>query len=228
MRAWIAAPWKDLMDGLDSVLEGKAPRLAQVMFGLLAGWWVYVPIHELSHAAACWMAGGEVSRLEIDPMYGGGALASILPWVTSGSEYAGRLSGFDTHGSDLRYLITDLGPFVWCPLGVGLLLAAARRRRALAWGFALPWAFAPFLSLPGDAYEMGSIVVTRLPGWGGLSGIVRGDDALAILPQAVSAAARTAWGAALLLGAGWAFAWYFGCRALASRLAGGEAPPATG
>ena len=84
MRAWVAAPWKDLMSGLDSVLEGKAPRLAQVMIGLLAGWWVYVPVHELSHAGACWMAGGTVSRLEIDPMYGGGALASIVPWVTKG------------------------------------------------------------------------------------------------------------------------------------------------
>ena len=37
---------------------------------------------------------------------------TLALFVVSGSEYAGRLSGFDTRGSDWIYLATDLGPFV--------------------------------------------------------------------------------------------------------------------
>src|SRR5258708_7146966 len=78
--------------------------LAWAGAGLLAGGWVYVPAHELLHAAACRLAGGEVRRLEIAPLYGGTALARLLPFVAAGGDYAGRLSGFDTRGSDLVYL----------------------------------------------------------------------------------------------------------------------------
>jgi hypothetical protein len=73
---------------------------------LLLSWWVYVPIHELAHAWGCLLAGGEVTRLEIDWIYGASLLARVFPYVTVGSEYAGRLSGFDNRGSDLTYLVT--------------------------------------------------------------------------------------------------------------------------
>jgi hypothetical protein len=46
-------------------------------------------------------------------------------------------------------------------------------------GAALPIAFAPFISLPGDYYEMGSIIVSRLftsAGWAAGAERWRGDD----------------------------------------------------
>ena len=118
------------------------------------------------HAAACEATGGGVTRLEIDRLYGGALLARAFPFVVPASEYAGRLSGFDTRGSDLIYLATDLGPFLLTLFpGVWALRRAARARRAALFGAALPFALAPFLSLSGDAYEIGSILVTRLPPW---------------------------------------------------------------
>jgi hypothetical protein len=82
-----------------------------------------------------------------------------------GSEYAGRLSGFDTRGSDVTYLITCAAPFVLTvAVGVPLLRAVPRLRgvrRGLALGAAVPVAFAPLVSLTGDYYEMGSILVSR-------------------------------------------------------------------
>jgi hypothetical protein len=189
-----------------------------VFLGLLAGWWVYVPLHELLHAAACTAAGGAVSRLEIDGLYGGALLARIFPFVVSGSEYAGRLSGFDTRGSDLIYLATDLGPFVLTLFpGVWLLRRAAAARRPLLFGASLPFAMAPFLSLTGDAYEIGSILITRLPPWA-RDGLLRGDDLFAKGAELARTPGAPWAGFALaaLLGAAWAFLTW----ALGSALAG--------
>ena len=123
-------------------------------------------MHELLHAAACRASGGEVTRLEIDRLYGGALLARVFPFVVPASEYAGRLSGFNTRGSDLIYLATDLGPFLLTLFpGVWALRRAAAARSAALFGAALPFALAPFLSLTGDAYEIGSILATRLPPW---------------------------------------------------------------
>ncbi len=201
--------------------------------GLLAGWWAYVPAHELLHAAACRAAGGEVRRLEIAPLYGGAALARVLPFVAAGAEYAGRLAGFDTRGSDLVYLATDLGPFLLTLVpGVWWLRRAARGRRAFAFGAALPVALAPLLSLTGDAYEIGSILVTRLPPWSGPAarGLLRGDDLWLRLKAIAGAAAAAlpgsaAWqpwlGAALAAAAGLAWALLtYGAGAALARLAG--------
>ena len=176
----LALPAREILAGLEGVLgtekRGGGLRLATVFAGLIAGWFLYVPVHELLHAAGCRLAGGAVSRLEIAPMYGGALLARVLPFVVSGGEYAGRLSGFDTRGSDWIYLATDLGPFVLTLFpGVWLWRMAARRRRCFAFGFVLPLAMAPFLSLPGDAYEIGSLLVTHLPTWQGVE-VLRGDD----------------------------------------------------
>src|ERR1051325_6446569 len=108
---FFSLPVADLLRGQQRVLR-RGSDLAWLLGGLLAGWWVYVPIHELLHAAGCLAAGGAVSRLEIDTIYGGALLARVFPWVVAGSDYAGRLSGFDTRGSDAIYLVTDLLPFV--------------------------------------------------------------------------------------------------------------------
>ena len=207
------------------MLVAGVRSLLLVGAGLLAGWWVYVPLHELLHALGCWLAGGEVTRLEIAPLYGARWLARIFPFVTSGGEYAGRLSGFDTHGSDWVYALTDLAPFGLTLFpGFWWLRRAARAGRPIAFGAALPAAFGPVLSLTGDAYELGSLAVVHLPFWHGRRVLV-GDDLVAKLSEVVG---RGESGllpgliAAALLGLVWAFAWILLAGAVATRL--GEPP----
>ena len=152
------------------------------MLGLGVSWWVYVPIHELLHALACLATGGQVTELEIDYLYGGAFWASLAPWITAGSDYAGRLSGFDTGGCDLVYLATVLGPYVLTIFpGVLWLRWAGRQGHSLAFGASLPLALAPFMSLPGDAYEVASILVTRIPPWTDAADVLRGDDVFLVV-----------------------------------------------
>ncbi|MEO7793137.1 MAG: hypothetical protein ABIV06_00065, partial [Thermoanaerobaculia bacterium] len=80
----VAGPFRELLNGLDAVLTAGVRSLVLVGAGLIAGWWVYVPAHELLHALGCWAAGGEVSRLEIDPVYGARFLAKLFPFVAPG------------------------------------------------------------------------------------------------------------------------------------------------
>jgi hypothetical protein len=238
----LLTPARDVLTGLELVIGRGYARLALVGLGMLLGWWVYVPVHELLHAAGCWAAGGQVTRLEIDTLYGGALLAKIFPFVVGGSAYAGRLSGFDPHGSDWVRIATDLGPF-WLTilLGVWQLRRAARKKSALFFGLWLAPALAPFLSLTGDAYEIGAIVTTRLAPWvdSRSLGLLRGDD-LGLRISAVSSAPHGPWGGLVLgafLGLTWAFATYglgaafarlLGQPALRAGEAGGPtAPPAS-
>jgi len=159
-------PFFEVFLGLESCMAGGGRSLLAVFAGLLLGWWIYVPLHELLHAFGCLVAGGEVTRLEIDFLYGGAVLASWIPWVVAGSEYAGRLSGFSTGGSDLVYLITDLAPYLltlWP--GLWAMRLGVRKGWGLLYGAMLPWALASFMSLTGDAYEIGSILLTWIPPW---------------------------------------------------------------
>jgi hypothetical protein len=163
----VARPLHDWVDALEACLRGRSGRQVVVIAAsLLVSWWIYVPVHELAHAWGCLLTGGDVTRLEIDGLYGAAWLARVFPYVTVGSEYAGRLSGFDTRGSDLTYLATCALPFLLTiVVGVPMLRAVPRARgwrRSVLLGAALPPAFAPFVSLPGDYYEMGSILVTRV------------------------------------------------------------------
>lgn len=209
----LLVPFTDVLHGLDLCLDRGARGLLLAALGLVAGWWVYVPSHELLHAAACEAAGGGVTRLEIDRLYGGALLARAFPFVVPASAYAGRLSGFDTRGSDLVYLATDLGPFLLTLFpGVWALRRAARSRRAALFGAALPFALAPFLSLGGDAYEIGSILATRLPPWAApaMRGLLRGDDLGKKIGE-LAGVPGAPWGGALLaalLGVTWAFLIY--------------------
>lgn len=162
-------PFEDFFSGLESCLkQPSAFNIALIVISFLASWWIYVPVHELGHAVGCILGGGTVSRLEISPLYAGAVLEKIFPFVFSGSEYAGQLTGFDTNGNDLIYLLTVIFPyFLTVFIGVPLLRSAARSSppaASLKLGFALPIAFAPFISVSGDYYEMGSIIVTRLAG----------------------------------------------------------------
>jgi hypothetical protein len=161
-------PLDDYLAALGVFLDRVTPVHGfMLLLSAAASWWVYVPLHELAHAWGCQLGGGSVTKLEIDAVYGAALLQRVFPYVSIGSEYAGRLSGFDTHGNDATYLLTDFLPFVATILvGVPALRAAADPRRAalpqaLLFGAALPVAFAPFISLIGDFYEMGSIVVSR-------------------------------------------------------------------
>lgn len=163
----MAQPVRDWLDALEAcVRNGSRAHLVLIAPGFVLSWWIYVPIHELAHAWGCLLAGGEVTRLEIDWVYGAALLAKLFPYVTVGSEYAGRLSGFDTRGSDLVYLATCALPFVLTVfVGVPLLRAVPRARgwrRSFLLGAAVPVAYAPFVSLTGDYYEIGSILVSRV------------------------------------------------------------------
>lgn len=162
LAEWLLRPVADILRGLDRGLGGQT-ALPGMLIALFASWWLYVPIHELCHAWGCLAAGGTVGRLELDEAYGAAWLARGFPYISPGSDYAGRLSGFDTGGSDAVYLATVFAPYL-LTLGIGLPLLYLAIRRASAWllGAALPWALAPFLSLTGDYYEMGAIVASRL------------------------------------------------------------------
>ena len=221
---FVLRPFRDTWRGLDRCLDRGPAALLAAFLGLLAGWWIYVPAHELLHAAACLAAGGEVERLEISALYGGAVLARWLPFIVSGGAYAGRLSGFDTGGSDLVYLATDLGPFVLTLFpGVWGLRRAAAARRPFAFGLALPFALAPLLSATGDAYEIGSLVATNLPPWSApeTRALLRGDDLVAKAAQ-LAATPRAPWGGAALAAlAGLVWAWsVYGLGGFAARALG--------
>ncbi len=167
MRPFFRQPIDDVLACLEPIVATKKPALAVVplFLSLIVSWVVYVPIHELLHALGCAVSGGEVTRLEISPRYGGTILAESgwFPFVVPGGEYAGRLSGFDTKGSDFCYLMTDFGPYVLTVLiGVPLLKLAGRGRRPILFGTAIVVGLAPFYNIPGDYFEMGSIATTRL------------------------------------------------------------------
>jgi hypothetical protein len=220
-------PFRELLHALEIVLRSGARSLLAVGLGLVLGWWLYVPAHELLHALGCRVAGGEVSRLDIDPLYGAHWLSRIFPFVRPGGAYAGRLSGFDTRGSDWIYLCTDLAPFVLALFpGFWWLRQAARAGKAIAFGAALPMAYAPLISLSGDAYEIGSLAVVHLPPWAGQRSLV-GDDLCAKLAEISGIPGDTGPGepamlagviVAAFLGLAWAFAWMLLARRLAGRL----------
>jgi len=119
-----------------------------------------------------------VQRLEIQPVWGGALLARVFPWVVSGGENAGRLSGFQPAG-DLSYFVTVLLPHaVLAPAGAFVARAAAKRSMPFLFGAGLLAALQPVASVFGDFYEMASIVVTALARAAGAGWAValRGDD----------------------------------------------------
>ena len=168
MRRFFYAPVEEYLRGLDVCLSPfRVVHALTIVVAFAIAWWIYVPIHELLHALGCWITGGSVTRLEIDAVYGAAWLKNIFPFVAVGSQYAGQLTGFDTRGNDAIYLATDAMPFVLTVFfGVPLLRLSARPGVSKQWscvllGIAMPVAYAPFISLTGDYYEMASILVSR-------------------------------------------------------------------
>lgn len=165
MRKILSIPLTDLVACLEQLATLRRPgrALGVTIVSLVVTWFVYVPCHELLHAWGCVLAGGSISQLEIAPQYGGALLSRWFPFVVSGGEYAGRLSGFDTKGSDVIYLITDFMPYLLTVFaGVALIKLAMRRPRPFFLGAGTVIGLAPFYNLIGDYFEMGSIVTTRL------------------------------------------------------------------
>jgi hypothetical protein len=188
------------------------------------------------HAWGAQLGGGTVTRLDIDPIYGARFLQRIFPYVQVGSAYAGQLAGFDTHGRDLAYALTVFFPFVLSvAIGVPLLFRAARApvpgaASTLLFGFTLPIAWAPILSIGGDFYELGAIAVSCVSAIFGVDGESwRGDDVIAIAGRQFGGGGFS-WTdgagvtASLLLGIVLAFATYAAGRGVARMLAPRQQP----
>jgi hypothetical protein len=185
MRRFFLGALFDFLATLQRAIPVVRPQsFAVILLTTVMVWWIYVPVHELLHVAGCVFTGGEVSRLEISPEYGAAFLQKIFPFVTVGSDYAGQLTGFDTHGNDLIYIATVFAPYLLTLfVGAPLLRGLALRGRdgivdRLAFGAAIPLAFAPFINLAGDYYELASIPVSRLTAaiFGGEAATWRSDD----------------------------------------------------
>ena len=217
-------PVAEVLHGLERCLAPGVVGLLRVFAGLMIGWWVYVPIHELLHAVGCELGGGRVWRLEIAPLYGGALLEQWLGFVEAGGEYAGRLAGFDTGGSDAVHLMTTGLPFVLTVLpGVWLMRWGARRGSGIAYGAALAPAIGPFLSLTGDAYEIGSLLLTQVAPWSRdlERALLVGDDVFVVATAIAPSATATLWAGfavAAALGVIWALLTYAVGGGLATRL----------
>ena len=168
IRRMFWVPWRraiaDLQQGFEGVLDSGRPfpvSFALVAAAVIVTWVLYVPVHELLHAAGCHLTGCRVEELQIGRWYGGALLARVFPFVVAGGPYAGRLSGFDTGGSDGSYLATVAMPYLLTILGGHLLLrVAARRGSVVPFAVGLVLMTAPVLGLIGDYYEMGSVLVS--------------------------------------------------------------------
>jgi hypothetical protein len=208
-------PWRatarEFVGALDAVLNAGTNRVRAfvlVLAATLTAWFLYVPAHELLHALGCIAAGGSVQELQIQPLYGGALLERVFPFVVAGGDYAGRLTGFDTGGSDLVHFVTVLAPFLLTvAVAVPLLRLARRTGGAVPLGAGLVLAVAPLVSLAGDGYEMGSLVVGALlqvlgapPG--GVQAL-RHDDLFALLAEfpVRFPDRRPAWSAAVVVSA---------------------------
>lgn len=165
IRTIALQPLRDTMAALEPIVLVKSPAkaLGPPLIALVIIWTIYVPLHELLHAAGCVITGGDFDELQISWRYGGTIFAQFFDFVVSESNYAGRLSQFDVKCSDFCYFWTVFLPFVpTVLLGVPLMKLARRRRRPIMFAAGVVIGLAPFYQLPGDYMELGSITVTRI------------------------------------------------------------------
>ncbi len=188
----LASPWTEafhrFLEGLQAAVgEARKPLSSMIQFSLLVilAWHVYVPVHELLHVAGCLLAGGEVRAVELHPLFGGRVLGTIFPFIRPSASYSGRVSDFDTGGSDFVYLATDFAPFL-LTIGAALpcLTGAKRKRSRLLLAIGTVLGLSVPSSIPGDLYEMGSILVGRALGLSstGLT-VLRSDDLFELLSE---------------------------------------------
>lgn len=193
MKRFFFQPIDDLASCMEQQFLKGPHRLRAVLAALIAGaicWFVYVPIHELLHVAGCELTGGDVSELELLPRYGGTLLSHVFSFVVPAGDYAGRVTGFETYGSDLIYLATDIAPFLLSIfIGVPLIHLCIRTHRPWLFGPAMILGLAPLFNVIGDYYEMGSIITTRVAGFVSgqpstpLYAAIRSDDIFRIIEQ---------------------------------------------
>ena len=114
LRRLFRLPLDDATRAMEAIVRDRSPvsALTPLVVAIAITWIVYVPVHELLHALGCAATGGDVSELQIQAVYAGALLARVFDFVVVGGEYAGRLSGFETHGRDLVYLATVLTPYL--------------------------------------------------------------------------------------------------------------------
>jgi len=163
-RGIVFRPVRDALSCLEALAILRKPMLGMFLMvvSLIVCWFLYVAPHELLHVLGCIATGGSVSRVEMSPIYGAAIYAKWFPFIVSGSEYAGQVTGFDK-STDLRYFATDFMPFVLSILlGIPLLKIAARKPHPILLGIGVVIGLAPFYNLPGDYYEMGSTLTTRV------------------------------------------------------------------
>jgi len=169
MRRFFLGAFDDLLDAFHRVMpRARLHAFAGIFLAGALTWWIYVPIHELLHVLGCVATGGTVYRLEIGPAYGAALLAKVFSFVAVGSDYPGQLTGFDTGGSDLIYIVTVFAPYLLTVLcGVPLLRSLGRGGEdstydRFLFGASIPLAFAPFMNVLGDFYELASIPLSRI------------------------------------------------------------------
>jgi hypothetical protein len=165
LQRFFRQPLDDVLACLEPLMTVRNPLFVMLpmMLAMVLCWILYVPIHELLHAYGCVWTGGDITELQISARYGGAIYAQYFDFIVTESDYAGRLSGFDTNESDLCYMATVFAPFMISVLvGIPLVKALRGRRRPLLFGVAIVLGFAPFYNLTGDYLEMGSIIVTRV------------------------------------------------------------------
>ena len=164
LKRFFRLPVDDMLSAMEHLMtRGHPARSMAPMFAtMLVTWFVYVPIHELLHAYGCIWTGGTVEELFIQGKYGGGLLKQWFPFVVTGGDYAGQLTKF-TRDDDLIYFSTVFAPFLLTVfIGVPLVRVCTRRRHTWLFGSSVVLGLAPFYNVPGDYYEMASILFTRL------------------------------------------------------------------
>ena len=180
-------PWHTFSELYSEVLDQRSAlrSLSLLMAAVLLGWWNYVPLHEFLHVGGCLIAGGSVSELQIDPLYGGHYFSRWFSFVESTSDaYAGRSSGFDTGGSDWVYASTVYFPYLPGLLSFLMLRLFSGKKSAFGFGLVVPWAAGPLLSLSGDFLELGSLALFQLfPGMDQANRVLISDDLFRLLGE---------------------------------------------
>jgi hypothetical protein len=149
----------EVAESLIAESGGRSSRKGKLLFWMAVLWAVYVPLHELLHALGCVATGGEVQEIRLSVLFGGSLLERLFPMFQGEWSLGGRVSRFSTGGSDWVYLATDAAPYIPSVLfGVWLMQTGIRSQRTFVLAAGLILSLAPVISIPGDYYEMGSIL----------------------------------------------------------------------
>ena len=137
VKDFVFSPFKDFVSMYETILsELKGARgVFLLMAGLAAGWWLYVPIHELMHALGCLATGGGVSELRIQPLYGGRLLSHVFSFVVSRRRL--RRKARRVRHERLRFHLRRHGLFPVSPIPARFLLSIRGDKEKIAVSFRL-------------------------------------------------------------------------------------------